>query len=121
MKPRVMKREEIHQNLQAVVAGLAVARQSEVVPIVAALKARTRGRNEGESEARFNANVLVSDLCDYPLDVVKDACNAWIDTPEGGWFPAWADLKTLCDDRVRGRRALQKGLNWLLEEMNAGR
>ncbi len=121
MKPHVMKREEINQNLRAVVAGLHVARQSEVAPIVAALKARTRGRNEGEGEARFNANVLVSDLCDYPIDVVKDACNAWVNTPEGRWFPAWADLKALCEDRMRGRRALQKGLNWLLEEMDAGR
>lgn len=115
MKQNVLRREEIHHNLRAVVAGFVVAREFEVAPIVAALKARTRGRNEGDSEARFNANVLISDLCAYPLDVVRDACDAWIDTPDGRWFPTWADLKALCEDRMRGRRALQKGLNWLLD------
>lgn len=110
-----MPRAEIQHNLRAVVAGLVHARDSEVVPVVAALKARTRGRAEGEGEARFNANVLVTDLCGYPIDVVKAACDAWIDTPDGKWFPAWADLKTLCEERMRGRRALEKGLNWMLE------
>jgi len=115
MKPG-MPRAEIVQNLRAVVASLARARDADVAPIVATLKARTRGRTEGEGEARFNANVLVTDLCGYPLDVVRYACEAWIDTPDGKWFPAWADLKALCDQRMRGRLALEKGLNWMLEQ-----
>lgn len=111
-----MPRAEIQQNLRAVVAGLARARDAEVAPIVAALKARTRGRAEGQSEARFNAEVIVTDLCGYPIDVVKASCEAWIDTPDGKWFPAWADLKALCEERMHGRRALEKGLNWMLEQ-----
>ena len=116
MKPGSMSRPDIQQNLRAVVAGLERATPAQIAPVVATLKARTRGRNEGEGEARFNANVLIQDLCDYPADVVKAACEAWIDTSEGKWFPAWADLKALCEERVRGRRALLKGLNWMLEQ-----
>lgn len=111
-----MPRAEIQQNLRVVVAALARSRPDALAPIVATLKARTRGRAEGESEARFNANVLVNDLCDYPVDVVQSACDAWIDMPEGKWFPAWADLKALCEERVGPRRKLEKALNWMLEE-----
>ena len=116
MKVGVMDQNEIRRNQDAVLAGFTVARQSDVVPIVAALKARTRGRNEGDSEARFGAQVLVNDLCGYPPDVVKGACEAWIDTPDGKWFPTWAELKDLCEERMQGRRALQRGLAWLLDQ-----
>ena len=111
-----MPRAEIQQNLRAVVAGLSRSRPDDLAPVVATLKARTRGRAEGERESAFGAEVLVNDLCDYPVDVVKAACDAWIDTPDGKWFPAWADLKALCEERVAPRRKLEKALNWMLEE-----
>jgi len=110
-----MSRSEILQNLRAIVASLAKARPDEVAQIVGTLKARTRGRTEGADVSRFGAEVIITDLCDYPLDVVRDACDAWIDTEGGKWFPAWAELKLLCEARVRGRRALAKGLQWMLE------
>ena len=87
-----------------------------VAPIVAVLKARTKSKTSDPREAEFEARVVGQDLCAYPIDVVQDACEYWVTLEEQGkWFPAWAELRAICERRVQPRRALEKALRWVAD------
>ena len=47
---------------------------------------------------------MTEELCAYPLGVVRDACRAWARSTK--FFPTWAELRQLCEERVLFRRAL---------------
>ncbi len=72
------------------------------------LKLRTKNRAQSEHELAFQIAIYADDLADYPQDVVVDALRYWAKNEK--WWPAWAELKPLLDDRVERRRALIKVL-----------
>lgn len=110
IKPGMTQRQLL-QDLLVVDEACAPAPKHLVVDEVALLKARTRGRAEGEGEAAFSAEVMVGDLSKYPLDVVRYACAYWIDGGrDAKWFPSWPELKVICDRRMDGRLRLKKAL-----------
>ncbi len=51
---------------------------------------------------------MTEELYAYPLDVVRDACRAWARSTK--FFPTWAELRQLCEERVLFRRALAREL-----------
>ena len=106
-----MTRDEVTPQLNAVENACRAARKSDVAPLVAELLARTKGRAQGEGEARLMVEVMVNDLSKYPLDIVRSACNAWVDQgKEGRFFPSWPELKEICEKLMQGRKALRNAL-----------
>lgn len=66
----------------------------------------TVARREGETNGEMRALAYAQELSAYPADVVIWACREWPRTADGKWFPAWKELRDLCERRVRRRRAL---------------
>ncbi len=56
----------------------------------------------------FQLAIYADELANYPQDVVIDALRCWAESEQ--WWPAWAPLKALLDDRVKKRRALRQAL-----------
>lgn len=118
-----MPRKDALSDL-AILDGTALRRASldAVVPIVATLKARTKGRSVDAQEARFEARVLAQDLAAYPIDVIQWVCEYWVSGgAENKWMPSWPELRELCERRMQPRRALRKALEWVVagEPLNA--
>lgn len=90
-------------------------KKAEVAHEVAKLMVRTKNRAHGDGEARLLAETMVQDLAAYPIDVVRFACEYWI---EGGadakFTPSWPELKEICDKRMDGRLRLKKALEYVL-------
>lgn len=51
--------------------------ESEATELLMLLKARTRGRNETDSDALFQLKVYAHDMLDFPADVVRYALTTW--------------------------------------------
>jgi len=90
-------------------------KKAEVAHEVAKLMVRTKSRAHGDGEARLLAETMVQDLAGYPIDVVRFACEYWV---EGGadakFTPSWPELKEICDKRMDGRLRLKKALEHVL-------
>lgn len=121
MKPG-MPRAAAQRDLSVLESVCAAAPATEVVKHIAILKARTKSAGQDQGEARFGAEVMVGDLAAYPIDVVEYACNYWIaGGKDAKWFPAWPELREICERRMQPRRALRKALQWVVdgEPLNA--
>lgn len=115
MKPG-MPRLAAQRDLAVIDSTMRPAAKSDVVKHVAVLKARTKSANQDQGEARFAAEVMITDLAGYPLDVVEYACNYWVDGGrEAKWFPSWPELREICERRMQPRRALRKALQWVVD------
>ena len=110
-----MTKAELRQDLATVSESLQQAPESMTAKHVGLLKIRTKSRALGDLEARLLADTVVTDLRQYPADVVAYACQYWV---EGGrenkWFPSWPELREICERRVRGRQKLKRALEWLV-------
>ncbi len=52
-------------------------------------------------------------LTEYPIDIAREACAAWARGQK--FFPAWAELRALCEDGVCFRRGLVHALRAYIE------
>ena len=108
-------RAEMLGDLQTVTELCRGGRKAETAHEVAKLMVRTKSRAHGDGEARLMAETMVQDLSVYPIDVVRFACEYWV---EGGadakFTPSWPELKEICDKRMDGRLRLKKALEHVL-------
>jgi len=96
-------------------------RKAEIAHEVAKLMVRTKSRAHGDGEARLMAETMVQDLSAYPVDVVRSACEYWVDGGADAKFtPSWPELKELCEKRMDGRRRLVRCLEYHLGEKSEG-
>ena len=72
------------------------------------LKLMAGARTLSEDEVLFQLAIYAEELAKYPEDAVVDALRHWGRTQK--WWPAWAELKELLDDRVKRRNALMEAL-----------
>lgn len=65
-------------------------------------------RREDPDNGSMRAAVFLECLLPYPADVAIWACREWVNGPPeiAKWFPSWAELRELCEGRVKRRRAL---------------
>lgn len=108
-------RREMRKDLFLVSAALEFSPAAEIAKHVARLMARTKLRQQGDGEGKLLADTLVRDLREYPIDVVAWACDQW---PKLGhvFFPAWAELRALCERRVDARKRLKVALEYYLAQ-----
>lgn len=85
-----------------------------IVGRLAELKAVTRQQRQEDGDMALSFGALTVRLRDYPAEIVLEALRSWSDHQP--WFPAWADLKQLCDARmsalVEVERALRNEIGW---------
>jgi hypothetical protein len=111
-----MDRTAAQRDLAMLGLALRPSDKSAVAPLVAVLKARTKSKHSDPQEAAFEAQVLMADLCQYPIDVVQYACDYWVaGGDDGKWMPAWSELRELCERRMQPRRALARALQWVAD------
>ncbi len=111
-----MDRGAAARDMNIIDSTLKAASKADVAKHVAVLKARTKSAGQEQGEARFAAEVMVTDLAAYPLDVVQYACEYWVDGGrEAKWFPSWPELREICERRMQPRRALRKALQWVVD------
>jgi hypothetical protein len=92
-------------------------KRAEIAHEVAKLMVRTKSRAHGDGEARLMAETMVQDLSAYPIDVVRFACEYWVDGGADAKFtPSWPELKEICEKRMDGRRRLVRCLEHHLAE-----
>lgn len=90
-------------------------KRAEIAHEVAKLMVRTKSRAHGEGESRLMAETMVADLGAYPIDVVRFACEYWVDGGADAKFtPSWPELKEICDKRMDGRLRLKRALEHVL-------
>ncbi len=103
--------KDLQQDLQRLDDACRPATHAEAAHEVARLMVRTKSRVQGDGEARLMAETMVEDLRGYPADVVKFACEYWI---EGGreakFTPSWPELKEICEKRMDGRLRLKRAI-----------
>ncbi|MFO1080840.1 MAG: hypothetical protein U1E23_09470 [Reyranellaceae bacterium] len=108
-------RETLARDLDAVIVSLLPGPRQQIAHEVAKLMIRTKARVHGDGEAKLLAETMVDDLSRYPLDVVRFACQYWI---EGGrdarFFPSWPELREICEKRMDGRIRLKRALEWAI-------
>ena len=68
----------------------------------------TRGRSHKPDEAAARAAAYLARLSVYPADVVISCCRQWSDNSP--WWPEWAELRELCEARMRRRRLMAEAL-----------
>jgi hypothetical protein len=61
-----------------------------------------------DNSVEFELEVLRRRLRNYPADVIREACDEWGDREK--WFPDWASLKAVCEEKVLRRRSLLNAL-----------
>lgn len=114
------KREELLQDLQTLRALCKGGKRAEIAHEVAKLMVRTKSRAHGDGEARLMAETMVQDLSAYPIDVVRFACEYWVDGGKDAKFtPSWPELKEICEKRMDGRLRLVRCLEHHLGEKSA--
>jgi hypothetical protein len=72
------------------------------------LKLTTKTRAQDAADLSFQLAVYAEELAAYPEDAVIDALRYW--RAREKWWPAWAELKALLDDRVKRRLSLERVL-----------
>lgn len=102
-----MTEGEIRHDLTLIDQSLQPSAEPFVAKHIARLAARTKLRPHGNFEAQLLADTLITDLRQYPPDVVAYACDRWVESREGKWFPAWAELREICERRVQPRHLLR--------------
>ncbi len=79
------------------------------------LRLVTAARQLAAEDLTLQIAVMAEELSAYPLDAVRDACRVW---PRGHkFFPTWAELRELCEERVLFRRALARALRRHLDTL----
>ena len=86
----------------------AQANRKDCAKALARLKVLTKERSQSDEDMTFQIALIADELSAYPLDVVRDACRFWADTTI--FFPSWAELRHLCEERVLKRRCLLNAL-----------
>ncbi len=56
---------------------------------------------------------MVKYLSDYPIDIIRAACDEWVKTKV--FFPVIAELREICDRRIRARKPVTVDNPLLLE------
>lgn len=103
--------KDLQQDLARLDATCQPATKSEAAHEVAKLMVRTKSRLQGDGEARLMAETMVDDLRAYPADVVKFACEYWVDGGrEAKFTPSWPELKEICEKRMEGRLRLRRAI-----------
>ncbi len=77
------------------------------------LRLSTMARNESQEEARASFEKLVHDLADVPADILRSACNGYLNQPGTQFFPRGAgELRTFTQPLMATRihRAYRLGL-----------
>ena len=97
------EREEALEILRALCRP---ASHRECLKEVARLKALTAAARVGEQDLEIQLEVFAEELERYPMDVVRSACRDWPRCPGGKWWPSWAELRDMCDERFLKRKAL---------------
>lgn len=114
-------RQDLTRDLAIVRHECQSGKRSEVAHEVAKLMVRTKSRALGEGENRLMAETMVADLAAYPIDVVRFACEYWVDGGKDAKFtPSWPELKEICDRRMDGRLRLRRALEYYLSEPSTG-
>ncbi len=91
----------------------APAAPSDCAMALGKLKAITISRNVTDEDLTVQIAAMAEELCPYPLDAVLDSCRAWARSEK--FFPTWAELRVLCEERVLFRRALARALRSYIE------
>ena len=86
----------------------APAAPSDCAMALGKLKAITMPRNVTAEDLTLQIGTMTEEVCAYPLDVVRGACRAWARSDK--FFPTWAELRRLCEERALLRRALAREL-----------
>ena len=73
----------------------------------------TRAPASQETDARVVVSAMVKYLSEYPIDIIRAACDEWVKTKV--FFPVIAELREICDRRVRARKPLTVDNPLLLE------
>lgn len=110
-------RAALARDLATVRAACQGGNRAKVAHEVAKLLVRTKARVQGDGEGKLLAETMVEDLSRYPIDVVRFACEYWVDGGANAKFtPSWPELKEICDKRMDGRLRLKKALEYYLSE-----
>ncbi len=80
------------------------------------LKVLTVAKHMMAEDLALQIDTMASEMTEYPLDVARDACRAWARANK--FFPSWAELRELCEDGVRFRRALARELRRILDGLD---
>lgn len=108
----VPRNQEGLEMLRAAVAAfdsvLRPADERSVLKALARLKISTAYRNQYEDDAEFERRVYVVELCQFPLDVVLEACQRWARREK--WFPTISEIRDECQWLVRYRRVTRDAL-----------
>jgi hypothetical protein len=72
------------------------------------LKLKTASRNLTDQEVGLQVSIYAEDLACYPEDSVVGVLRQW--ATEHKWWPAWAEIKGLLDERCERRRAMREAL-----------
>lgn len=83
------------------------------------LKVLTKERAVGQQDMVFQIAVMAEELSAYPLDVVRNACRVW--SASNTFYPSWAELRELCEERVLRRRCLLDALRRYFKSKEAER
>ena len=84
---------------------------------LARLKMLTKSAKADGDDTKFQLAVMAEELSEYPMDAVKDACRDI--AKRSTFFPAWVELKALCDESVLKRRCLIRALERYLKHRTA--
>ncbi len=89
------------------------APRREYAKAVGRLWGKTVSRALTAEDLALQIETIATELTDYPLDVAREACNASARGQK--FFPAWAELRALCEDGVCFRRGLVHALRAYIE------
>lgn len=93
------------------------ASQDERLSILGNLRLRTIPRNESAEEAKARFRNLVNDLSDVPADVLRTACDRYVNDPDTRFFPAAAgELRKHINPIMTERRARAYRLDQMRRE-----
>lgn len=93
-----------------------VAERREYAKALGCLKVLTVAKHMMAEDLALQIDTMASEMTEYPLDVARDACRAWARANK--FFPSWAELRELCEDGVRFRRALARELRRILDGLD---
>lgn len=109
--------EEARDALRLLEVLSAPAKRGDCAKEVAWLRAMTKAASQTDDDMTFQFASMVEELMPYPPDVVTDACRAW--AAKGTFFPSWAELKQICDQRFMKRCSLLAALRKYIEANGA--
>ncbi len=89
------------------------AERREYAKAVGRLKVLTISRAPTAEDLALQIDSLATEMTEYPIDVARGACKAWARAEK--FFPAWAELRALCEERVMLRRSLARALRAYIE------